>query len=174
MVWTRIKPMENLPQWFMQIGRMECDFRNSKNLVKSCNLSKCWLIPCMPPSHVVLCYSLWCHNGTTVYLIELHKFHKISLFMKMYLPFTFIIRYVRAKTIVQAFVMNLSNQTNDIQEEWKIVENLCQWRGRLTNLLNRLSKFAQIFTVAFLILLSTHPLHIVVWGNCLFNDWHVK
>ena len=36
-------------------------------------------------------------------------------------------------------------------------------------LLNGLSKFAQNFTVGFLKLLSTHPIHIVVWGNFLFH-----
>ena len=30
-------------------------------------------------------------------------------------------------------------------------------------------KFAQTFTVGFLKLLSTHPIHIVVWGNFPFN-----
>ena len=36
-------------------------------------------------------------------------------------------------------------------------------------LLNGLSKFAQHFTVGFLKLLSTHPIHIVVWGNFPFK-----
>ena len=36
-------------------------------------------------------------------------------------------------------------------------------------LLNRLSKFAQHFTFWFLKLLSTHPIHNVVWGNFPFN-----
>ena len=31
------------------------------------------------------------------------------------------------------------------------------------------SKFAQNLTVGFLKLLSTHPIHIVVWGNFPFN-----
>ena len=35
--------------------------------------------------------------------------------------------------------------------------------------LNGLSKFAQIFTVGFLKLLSTHLIHIAVWGNFPFN-----
>ena len=37
------------------------------------------------------------------------------------------------------------------------------------NLLNGLSKSAQTFTVGFVKLLSTHPIHIVVWGNFPFN-----
>ena len=36
-------------------------------------------------------------------------------------------------------------------------------------LLNGLSKSAQTFTVGFVKLLSTHPIHIVVWGNFPFN-----
>ena len=36
-------------------------------------------------------------------------------------------------------------------------------------LLNGLSKFAQIFTVGFLNLLSTHPIHIV-WGKMRFSS----
>ena len=37
-------------------------------------------------------------------------------------------------------------------------------------LLNGLSKFAQKFTVGFLKSLSTHPIHIVVWGNFPFKQ----
>ena len=36
-------------------------------------------------------------------------------------------------------------------------------------ILNGLSKSAQTFTVGFVKLLSTHPIHIVVWGNFSFN-----
>ena len=38
-------------------------------------------------------------------------------------------------------------------------------------LLNGSSKSAQTFTVGFVKLLSTHPIHIVVWGNFPFNDF---
>ena len=37
-------------------------------------------------------------------------------------------------------------------------------------LLNGFSKSAQTFTVGFVKLLSTHSIHIVVWGNFPFND----
>ena len=37
-------------------------------------------------------------------------------------------------------------------------------------LLNELSKSAQTCTVGFVKLLSTHPIHIVVWGNFPFKD----
>ena len=39
----------------------------------------------------------------------------------------------------------------------------------LSLLLNGLSKSAQTFTVGFVKLLSTHPIHIVVWGNFPFK-----
>ena len=38
-------------------------------------------------------------------------------------------------------------------------------------LLNGLSKSAQTVTVGFVKLLSTHPNHIVVWGNFPFNGY---
>ena len=41
-------------------------------------------------------------------LMELYtNFTKFSLFMKMHLPFTFILGYVRAKMIVHAFMIEL-------------------------------------------------------------------
>ena len=41
-------------------------------------------------------------------LMELYtNFTKFSLFMKMHLPSTFILRYVRAKMIVHAFMIEL-------------------------------------------------------------------
>ena len=44
-------------------------------------------------------------NGTV------HKFHMMFLlFMKMHLPSTFILRYVRAKMIVHAFMVELDQQ----------------------------------------------------------------
>ena len=41
-------------------------------------------------------------------------------------------------------------------------------------LLNGLSKFAQNVTVGFLKLLSTHPIHIVVWVNFPFKLFHLR
>ena len=43
---------------------------------------------------------------------------------------------------------------------------------QVVHLLNGLSKFAQNFTVGFLKLLSTHQIHIVVWGNFPFKQIH--
>ena len=55
---------EKLPQAFMQIEWMENDFRNLTanvwanlgNPIKSYDFSKFWLISCMLPSQVALCY----------------------------------------------------------------------------------------------------------------------
>ena len=116
--------------------------------------------------------------------------------MKMYLPSPFILRYVRAKMIVHAFMIELDQLTIDmyiyikktltnvkfyVQSQWRVVlwyHRFWQtsiYRGRHTQFcivssLNRSSKFAQNFTVGFLHLLSTHPIHIVVWGNFPFKE----
>ena len=88
--------------------------------------------------------------------------------------------------------LNLINWTIDIQENLTIVKFHYKVNGELFScditdsgkvpssegnihnfsslvLLNGLSKFAQIFTVGFVKLLSTHPIHIVVGGNFPFN-----
>ena len=77
----------------MQIGWMEDDFRNQTakvwanldNPIKRYDFSKVSLILCISPSQV-------------------------ALFMKMYLPSSFIRRYVRAEMNVHAF-MNELDQT---------------------------------------------------------------
>ena len=64
-------------------------------------------------------------------LMELYThFYKILLFMKMYLPSSFILRYVRAEMNVQAFMNELDQRTIDIQEKLKIVKIYVQsqWR----------------------------------------------
>ena len=67
--------------------------------------------------------------------------------------------------------MNLIKRTTDIQEKIKNCENLCTKSMESCPLVishilaNELSKSAQTFTVGFVKLLSTHPIHIVVWGN---------
>ena len=90
-------------------------------------------------------------------------------------------------------LLNLINWSTDIQEKLKLWKSMCKvngelhvllwyhrfWqssvqRGQHTKvciiLLNGLSKCAQHFTVGFLKLLSTHPIHIVVWGNFPFKE----
>ena len=65
---------EKLPQTFRPIRWMENDFRNLTakvwanldTVIRSYDFSKFWLISCMLPSQVALCYNLWCHNRTTV------------------------------------------------------------------------------------------------------------
>ena len=56
-------------------------------------------------------------------------FYKILLFMKMYLPSSFILRYVRAEMNVHAFMNEIDLRTIDIQEKlklWNYVQS--QWR----------------------------------------------
>ena len=89
--------------------------------------------------------------------------------------------------------MNLIKRTIDIQEKLKIlkIDVQRQWmscplvishilaelnaeRATYSTLhnhfyLNGLCKSAQTFTVGFVKLLSTHPIHIVVWGNFPFK-----
>ena len=81
---------------------MEDDFRNLTakvwvnldNPIKRYDFSKVSLFSCMLPSQAL---SIIC-DVTTVQLSNgtVHKFY-ISLFMKMYLPSSFILRYVRLR-----------------------------------------------------------------------------
>ena len=64
-------------------------------------------------------------------LMDLYThFYKILLFMKMYLPSSFILRYVRAEMNVHAFMKELDQRSIDIQENLKIVKIYVQsqWR----------------------------------------------
>ena len=105
---------EKLPQAFMQIGWMKKWLKNPtakvwanfENPSKSYDFSNFWLISCMLPSqgHFATIYDV-----TTVQLSNgtLYKFHKIVLFRKMHLPSTLILRYVRAKMTLNAFMIEL-------------------------------------------------------------------
>ena len=127
-------------------------------------------------------------------LMELYtNLYKILLFMKVYLPSSFILRYVRAEMIVHAFMNELDQKDywypRKLKKLWKSMYKVngelssCDitYSGRVPSregdihnfayslLLNGLSKSAQTFTVGFVKLLSTHPIHIVVWGNFPFK-----
>ena len=88
---------------------------NLANPIKSYDFSKCWLISCMPPSQVTLCDVITAQSLSNGIV---HNFHKILLFMKISLLSTFILRYVRAKMIVHAFMIELD------QPDY-CFENLC-------------------------------------------------
>ena len=65
-------------------------------------------------------------------LMELYtNFYKILLFMKMYHPSSFILRYVRAGMNVHAVRMNLIKRTIDIQETLKLVKIYVQSKWRV-------------------------------------------
>ena len=97
---------------------MEDDFRNLTakvwenfdNPIKRYDFSKVSLILCMSPSQVAL------FNICDVTTVQLSNgkctqiFYKILLFMKMYLPSSFIIGYVRAKMNVHAFMNELDQK----------------------------------------------------------------
>ena len=130
-------------------------------------------------------------------LMQLYtNFYKISFVMKMYLPSSLILRYVRAEMNVHAFMNELDQMDYWYPRKIKNCENLCTKsmescplvishilaefhpeRATSTTLhnhlelLNGLSNSAQTFTVGFVKLLSTHPIHIVVWGNFPLKAW---
>ena len=129
-------------------------------------------------------------------LMELYtNFYKILLLMKMYLPSSFILRYVRAEMNVHAFMNAL-----DQKDYWYPRKKLKLWKymykvngelsscditysGRvpsregdihnlciITSLKWSYPNLLTTFTVGFVKLLSTHPIHIVVWGNFPFKN----
>ena len=53
------------------------------------------------------------------------NFHKILFLMKMYLPFYFILRYVRAEINAHAFMHELDQQDYWYPRKMKFFENLC-------------------------------------------------
>ena len=127
-------------------------------------------------------------NGTV------HKFVQNFYFSwKCIFPLLLYLGMLGLRWMCMHLWMNLIKRTTDIQENLKIVKIYVQsqWRvvllwyhifcrvpsreGDIHNfayslLLNGLSKSAQTFTVGFVKLLSTHPIHIVVWGNFPFNE----
>ena len=80
--------------------------------------------------------------------------------------------YPRKMYLVQSVSVNGELSSCDITYSGRVSSR----EGNIQNciiaysvLLNRLSKAAQTFTVGFVKLLSSHPIHIVVWGNFPFN-----
>ena len=105
---------EKLPQAFMQIGCMGDDFRNLTakvwanldNPIKRYDFSKVSLISCGG----TLLISVMSQQYNC--LMELYtNFYKIlQSFVKMYLPSSFILRYVRAEMNVHAFMNEIDQQ----------------------------------------------------------------
>ena len=144
--------------------------------------------PPPPPPKQIPWRRPWC-NGTGP------KFDKKILFHENVSSRTFIFKYVTPKMIVYAFRTELDQPDywypRKKKKIWKFSYKIngelfsCgisdsgrvpSREGGIQNfislvLLNGLSKFAQNFIVRFLKLLSTHPIHIVVWGNFPFNCW---
>ena len=198
--WEFLK--EKLPQAFMQIGWMEDDFRkltakvwaNLDNPIKRYDFSKGLInfVYVALSGGTLLIYVMSQQYNC---LMELYtNFYKILPFMKMYLPSSFILRYVRADMNEHAFTNELYQTDYWYPRKiWKF-KNLCSKsmescplvishilaefhpeRATYTtfhnHFLNGLPKSAQTFTVGFLKLLSSHPIYIVVWGNFPFKDF---
>ena len=102
---------------------MENDFRNRKakvwanldNPIKSYDFSKFWLISflyaALSGGTVLISVISQQYNC----LMELYRnFTKFLLFMKMCLPSTFILGYVRAKMIEHAFMIELDQHTTGL------------------------------------------------------------
>ena len=143
---------------------------------------------------------MWhCANVCDVTTVQLsngtvHKFYKNFAFHENVSSLYFYTyRYVRAKMIVHAFMIELDQLHYSYPRKLnKLWNSMYKVNGELFScditdygrvpsregdiqhfaqlvLLNGLSKFASNFTVGFLKFLSTHPIHIVVWGNFPFN-----
>ena len=115
---SSLKLKGKLPQSFMQIGWMQDDFRNLTAKVWA-NLDNpikrlISLILCMSPSQMALFRYLWCHNSTTVYW----------KCMKMHLPSSFILRYVRTEMNVHAFMNELDQKDYWYPRKLENYENL--------------------------------------------------
>ena len=115
----------------------------------------------------------------------------------MYLRSSFILRYVGAEMNVHAFMNELDqkdywyprkfeNLKIYVQSQWRVVllwyhifwQSSIQ-RGRHTQLciITSLKWIIQIcsnFTVGFVKLLSTHPIHILFWGNFPFKNGNLS
>ena len=129
-LWKCLK--EKLPQAFMQIGWMKDDFRNLTakvwanldNPIKRYDFSKVSLLLCMSPSQVALLISVMSQQYNC--LMELYtNFYKILLLMKMYLPSSFKLRYVRAEMNVHAFMNEFDQKDYWYPRKIKMCENLC-------------------------------------------------
>ena len=117
---------------FMQIVWMEDDFRNLTakvwanldNPIKRYDFSKVSLILCMSPSQVAL---FQYRDVITVQLSNgaVHKFVQNFTFMKMHLPSSFILRYVRSEMIVHVFMIELDQKDYWYPRKFEIVKNLC-------------------------------------------------
>ena len=108
---------EKLPQAFMQIEWMENYFRNptAKVWANLDNPIKSYFLYAVLSGGTVLIYVMSQQYNCPMELYT--NVANVLLFMKMHLPSTFILRYVRAKMIVHALWLNLINWAIDIQEK---------------------------------------------------------
>ena len=123
---------EKLPQAFMQIGWMEDGFRNltAKVWANLVNQSRDVIFK----GFVNFVYVALSGGTLLIYvmsqqyncLMELYtNFYKMLLFMKMYIPSSFVLRYVRAEINVHAFMNELGQNDYWYPRTIKNCENLC-------------------------------------------------
>ena len=157
-----------------------------------------WLRVCRP----LRWHSANVCDVTTVQVSDrtVHKFYKMSLFMKIRLPSSFIFRYVRGQ-LRPRWCMHHQPDNIDIQEKIKLVQkSVYRVNGGLCSLvvsqiltefrpervtkgfkqnfatlillnLNGLSKFVPTFTVYKIVFhLLIHIAAAAVWGNFLFTS----
>ena len=103
---------------------------NLDNPIKRCVFAKVSLILCMSPSQVARTLLIFVmsqqYNNC---LMELYtNFYKILLFMKMYRPSSFILRYVRAEMNVHAFMNELDQKDYWYPREKLKIYVQSQWR----------------------------------------------
>ena len=120
-------------QAFMQIGWMEDDFRNLTakvwanldNPIKRYDFCKSFInFVYFALSGGILLISVMSQQYNC--LMELYtNFHKILLFMKMYLPSSFILSYVRAEMNVHAFMNELDQPDYWYPRKIRNGENPC-------------------------------------------------
>ena len=111
--------------------------------IKRYDFSKVSLISCMSPSQVAL-FLIYVMSQQCNCLMELYThFYKILFFMKMYLPSSFILRYVRAEMNVHAFMNELDQHDywypRKIKKLWQSMYKVIFWpssiqRGQHTQL----------------------------------------
>ena len=137
--WTLVLViLKKFPLECMQIGWMENDFRNPTakvwanldNPIKNCNFSKFWLISCISPSQVALCYVMSQQYNS---LMELYKnFKKKSVSWKCIFPLLLYLGMLGLRWLCMQFMTELDQLVDYISKKKnsKIVKTYVQSRWR--------------------------------------------
>ena len=123
---------EKLHKHLCRLCEKDNDFRNITKVganfddsIKNYGFSKFWLISCIPPSQVALCYILERHNRQL-------SMERYTNFIKFHFSWTYIFHLLlcQGRWLCMHLWLNLINRTIDIQENFKIVTIYVQsqWR----------------------------------------------